>query len=241
MSRTVGHRIALVHVLALFALAVSYPLLDMLGRSPEFFVAQRLEGRDLWAFVALVSVGVPLVLVLLAWVAGRLGGRTASWTVGTLRALLAAAVVLQAIRHFPAPGWVLALGAAAAGLAVEVGCRRSSSVRLFVALLVPAFALAPLLFVFSSPSSRLLRPVESVFFGDATPAANVPVVLVVFDQLPLVSLMDAGGAPDPGRGSGEVICRGRRTRRAGAGERRQKHHGHQAPERPAIGRGKRHG
>ena len=196
MSPGVGRRIALVHVLALFALAVSYPLLDMLGRSPEFFVAQRLEGRDLWVFLALVSVAAPLLFVLLAWVAGRLGGWAASCTVGTLRTLLAAAVVLQAIRHLPAPGWGLALASVAAGLAVEAGCRRSSSVRLFVALLVPAFLLAPLLFVLSSPSSRLLRPVESVFFGDAKPAVNVPVVLVVFDQLPLVSLMDAGGGLD---------------------------------------------
>ncbi len=195
MSPAPGRRVALVHILALFALAVSYPLLDMLGRSPEFFVAQRLEGRDLWAFVALVSVAVPLLFVLLAWVAGRLGGWTASWSVGALRALLAAAVVLQAIRHLPAPGWVLALAAVAAGLGVEAGCRRSPSVRLFVALLVPAFLLAPLLFVVKSPSSRLLRPADSVFVSHETPV-NVPVVLVVFDQLPLVSLMDEDGGLD---------------------------------------------
>ena len=194
--RARGDRIALVHILALFPLAVTYPLLELLGRSPEFFVAHRLEGRDLAAFVLLVAVVAPLLVVLVAWAAGRLGATLSSWAVGFVRALLAAVIVLQAVRHLPAPGWALVLAAVAAGIAVEVGCRLASTVRLFVALLVPAFVLAPLLFAFWSPSSRLFRRAENAFFGGASPRVNAPVVLVVFDQLPLVSLLDANGAID---------------------------------------------
>jgi hypothetical protein len=196
MSGQRNERIALVHLVALFSLAIAYPLLELLGRSPEFFVAHRLEGPDLAAFVLIVAVVLPLLLVLGTSIAGRLSGRLASVIVGTLRPLLVAAIVLMAARHLPAPGWALVLVSLAVGVAVEVGCRLASSVRLFVALLAPAFVLAPLLFVFWSPASRLFRSAENAFFGDAPPRVRAPVVLVVFDQLPLVSLIDADGRLD---------------------------------------------
>lgn len=191
-----NERIALVHLVALVSLGVAYPLLELLGRSPEFFVAHRLQGRDLAVFVLIVAAGPPLLLALAAWVAGRLSARLGSVVVGIVRPLLAAASVLTAVRHLPAPGWVLVVAALAAGAAVEVGCRRASPVRLFVALLAPAFVLAPLLFAFASPASSLFRSAENAFFGDAAPRVPAPVVLVVFDQLPLVSLIDGEGRLD---------------------------------------------
>lgn len=198
MSSARNGRIALVHLVALFSLAVAYPLLELLGRSPEFFVAHRLEERDLAVFVLIVAAVLPLLLVAVAWLAGRLSGRVGSAVVGFLRPLLAAAIVLMAVRHLPAPGWVLVLVALAAGVAVEAACRLTPAARLFVALLVPAFVLAPLLFVFSSPASQLFRYPVNAFFGDAPPRVRAPVVLVVFDQLPLVSLIDADGSLDRG-------------------------------------------
>ena len=196
MSSARNERIALVHIVALFSLAVSYPLLEMLGRSPEFFVAHRLEGPDLAAFVLIVAGAVPLLLVIVTWLAGRVSARLSSTVIGVVRPLLAASVVLQAVRHLPAPGWVLVLAALTAGSVVEAGCRLASTVRLFVALLVPAAVLAPVLFAFWSPASRLFRSAENAFFGDAPPRVRAPVVLVVFDQLPLVSLIDADGGLD---------------------------------------------
>ena len=196
MSAARGERTALVHILALFSLAVTYPLLEVLGRSPEFFVAHRLEGLDLAAFVLLLAGAAPALAVLAAWLAGRLGPRLLAWVTGVMRALLAAAVVLQAVRHVPLPGYVLVAIALASGAVIDLACRRFSAVRLFVAMLSPAFVVAPLLFAFSSPASALFRPAGSTFFAGQAARATVPVVFVVFDQLPLVSLLDADGGID---------------------------------------------
>ena len=184
-----------VQVAALAALALTHPLLEVLGRSPEFFVAQRLEGAGLAAFVAVVAGLVPALFAAVAWAAGRLGPRPLSLVSAALRPLFAAAVVLQAIRHLPAPGPVLAAAALAAGVAFEIACRRVAPVNLFVTLLSPVLLVSPALFCFASPASALLARPGNVFFKGQERAA-VPVVFVVFDQLPLTSLLDADGEID---------------------------------------------
>lgn len=185
-----------VQVAALAALAITHPLLEVLGRSPEFFVAHRLEGADLAAFVLVVAGILPALIAAFAWAAGRLGPRPLSVVAGVTRPLLAAAVVLQAVRHLPAPGVVLVLAALAAGAALEAGCRLVPSVRLFVALLSPALLVAPALFCVRSPAARLLAPPKDVVFKGAAAGEGAPVVFVVFDQLPLTSLLDANGEID---------------------------------------------
>ncbi len=185
-----------IQVAALVALAVGYPLLEVLGRSPEFFVAQRLEGADLAAFVLLVAGVLPALAGLAAWVAGRLGPRLLSVVAGVMRPLLATAIVLQAIRGLPAPGLVLVLLAFAAGVLLEAGCRLAPPVGLFVALLSPALVVAPAIFCFWSPASTLFARPGDVFFKGQNAGVTVPVVFVVFDQLPLTSLLNANGDID---------------------------------------------
>ena len=185
-----------VQIAGLFSLAVTYPLLEVLGRSPEFFVAQRLERVDLAVFVLLVAGILPALALATAWVAGRASPLLLSVAAGVVRPLLAGAVVLQAIRHLPLPGLALVFIALAAGVAVELGCRFVSPVNLFVALLSPALVVAPALFCFRSPASRLLARPGHAFFLDNGNPVRVPVVFVVFDQLPLTSLLDANGEID---------------------------------------------
>jgi hypothetical protein len=186
----------LVHVVALFSLAITYPLLELLGRSPEFFVAHRLEGLDLAVFVLVVAAALPAGVVLLAWAAGLASGRLRAGLISGTRALLAAAIVLQAVRHLPLPGGALVAIALAAGALLEAGLWFAAPVRLFVALLAPALVLAPLLFAAWSPASALLRPEGRARPGGGEPRRPAPVVFVVFDGLPLVSLLDAAGGLD---------------------------------------------
>ena len=59
-------------LLGVGALALGQPILDLLGRNPEFFIARRFPVVDI-ALLALALVLIPLVLFALVWLARRVG------------------------------------------------------------------------------------------------------------------------------------------------------------------------
>ena len=90
-------------------------------------------------------------------------------------------------------------------LALAAGCGAATSVayiclaplRLFATFLSPALVVVPAVFLLTPGIAGLLaasdeEPALDVAFG-ATP----PVVVAIFDQLPLISLLDADGRIDP--------------------------------------------
>ena len=84
-------------------------------------------------------------------------------------------------------------------IAGAVSYVRYAPVRLFVTLLGPAIILVPAAFLLQPPVSRLLdtgsrEPVPTVDL-----ATTPPIVMVVFDELPLASLLDSEGQIDAER------------------------------------------
>ena len=185
-------RLAGLHLLVLWSFAVAQPLFDLLGKNGEFFAARGSTRWDAVVF-ALALVFVPPALLLgIEWIAGP-----ARWAVHALFvAGLVALFVLQAIRGAGGPGKLLLFGAAVAGLAGAWLYLRWRGARLVLTVLAPAPLLFLALFLFNSDVSRL-----SVA-SDAHAAAErprAPVVLIAFDELPLNSLLDAGGRIDTKR------------------------------------------
>jgi hypothetical protein len=88
--------------------------------------------------------------------------------------------------------------AAAAGVAFGVAYRRFRAVRMFVTALSPSIVLFPALFLFSSSACRILRPSAGEIVSPEIDAAT-PVVLVVFDEFSLTSLLDEHDRIDAGR------------------------------------------
>lgn len=186
------------HLLALWAFAVAQPLFDVLRQNGEFFIAYRTQPLDLLLFAALVAVGVPLLLVspylLVAWWAPR-AGRV---LLIALVALLAAALASQVMAHRLPLGTpthfaiALAIGAAFAWLYTT-----RAPLRGFLTALAVSILFFPALF--------LLHPSMAAFVRSDTRGASAaaviegspaPVVFLVFDQLPLTSLMNAQGGID---------------------------------------------
>ena len=66
-----------VHVLALWAIAVAQPVYDILGRNGEFFIAHRTQPVDLLLFAATVSLVLPLILAVPYMLAARWWPRAA--------------------------------------------------------------------------------------------------------------------------------------------------------------------
>jgi len=195
-----AHRASIValQLVALAGFAVAQPLYDILAQNAEFFVAHQARPGDLVLLALVLSAVVPLVLITCAWLGGTpFGGLTrgtAAPLVGALSALLALPI-LNRLAWLPA---VAAIGLAL-GLGVVVGWAswRRAGVRLFLAALSPAAVVFPLWFFFATPVSTLMRsgsPADQEAETAARPpiGATTPIVIVVFDEFPLASLVDAG-------------------------------------------------
>ena len=176
------------HVAALWGLAAAGPLFELLGDHPEFFAARGSPTHEIVLFALGFALLPPLLLVGLEWVAG-LVSRTLAWALQLAYvAVLTAAIVLQLL---PADAWVptiaLGLAAGAAGAALYA---RAAATRSVLAVLAPA----PLVF---AAAFLLLSDVSPLVLGESGEAkaaggtAHAPVVMVVFDELPVHSLMGA--------------------------------------------------
>ena len=195
---TVSGRLAALHIASLWGLAVAQPLFDVLRGSPEFFVAHDAGPANLVGVVLLCCLAGPTIAALVLWIADRLAPGWRPGAAGIMVGSLTAAIALAALKPLGGwhPGLSLAL-AAGCGAAAGVAYIRLAPLRLFATLLSPALVVVPVAFLLTTGIAGLLaasdeEPALDVAFG-ATP----PVVIAIFDQLPLISLLDADGRIDP--------------------------------------------
>jgi hypothetical protein len=185
-----------VHIAVLWALAVAQPLFDLLGRNPEFFATRGSPPGDIVAFGLLVTFAVPLVLIGLQWAAGLVSKPLAWGLQLACVAALVAAIALQVIGMAGAvPALALALGL---GVLAAVAYVRLPAARTFLTVLGPAPVVFLALFLLLSDVSDLVFP-GSADVQAAHVRATAPVVLVIFDELPVHSLMAANGRVDAER------------------------------------------
>jgi hypothetical protein len=182
-------RLAGLHLLVLWSFAVAQPLFNLLGKNGEFFAARGSTRWDAIVFALVLLLVPPLVLLGLEALVPALH----PFFVGGLLALF----VLQAIRAVGAPGWLLVAVAAALGAAGAALYVRAAPARTALTVLAPAPLLFLALFLFNSDVTRLSLSAESAKAAGEAPRA--PVVLVVFDELPLNSLLDGKGRIDARR------------------------------------------
>ncbi|MEU1587814.1 sulfatase-like hydrolase/transferase [Micromonospora sp. NPDC005710] len=192
----------LLEMAALVGLVVTQPLLDVLGRSPDFFLFHRADPAQILLLVALVTV-TPTVAVALLAALSRLAGRTARAVTHTcLVGLLVGALAVQVGRHVTAlRGVPLLLVALLAGVGGAVAHRRWRASRLVLRLAAAGPVAFVGLFLLASPTSAVVLPRgDGGAAGTAQGSAvHPPVVMLILDELPLVSLLGADGKIDAGR------------------------------------------
>ena len=187
-------RVALTHgarLAVLSAFALAEPLLDILGRNPEFFSVRRASSTSIVLF-ALFLVFVPPAVLLAVELLVRLVNRRAATVVHLVFvAGLVAVIVLHLLAHRETLTGVGALVVAAAvGIAGALLYSRSRSVGSFLTVLAPAPFIFLALFLFDSDASKLVV-VSHPHLRQQRIHSQIPVVLVVFDEFAPVSLMDA--------------------------------------------------
>jgi len=185
-------------VVVLFVLAVAQPLLDLLGRNAEFFLARAAPSIDIVILAIMLTFIIPLFIALVVLAIQKGNETTGRIVHGIILAGLGAILGLQIIELTLIadwPAWIEILIAVAMGVAVAVGFYRYEAVRSIgrYASVAPFAVLG--LFLFTSATSQLVFSSPSAVARPAAVSVGnpVPVVFLGFDEFPVASLMDAEG------------------------------------------------
>jgi hypothetical protein len=193
--RTLGR--SFLELLGLTGLAVALPLLDVFGRAPTQFTFRDAGRTDIVAFGLVVTFALPLSLWLVELALRLVSARVARGAHVGFVALLVGAFAVQACRGIASAPWlhVLAGVVAVAGTALYV---RSPAAGLWVRFTAAAPPVLLALFLIASDTSVLLRD-PSAPLPTGPVGAPAPVVVLVFDELPLAAIVRADGTIDDDR------------------------------------------
>jgi hypothetical protein len=186
---------AALHLGGLWALAFAQPLFDLLGRNAEFFVARGSTTGDILLLAFGYTLVPPLVGAGIVWALGRARPGLGRGAMLVLVGLLAAALALPPAGDLLGGSAVAVLVALLVGVGAAVLYARAPALRSFLTVLSVAPLVVLVLFLLVSPVRGLLFPSDGG--GVAGPArSTVPIVHVVFDELPASTLTRPDGTID---------------------------------------------
>lgn len=197
-----GRLAAPLHVFALASLVIAQPLLDLLGRTPDFFVIRGVVGSGVAVLAALLVLGPSAIAIAFAEAAGAVAGRRGRrWVYDAALATGVAAGLLLVMKRVPGLGswWAVGLACMLGALFPRV-YRRRPAIRQLLSVLVILVLSFPVLFLFRSPARKLLTSNPDAVREASASVVDIgrpsPIVLVVFDELPVTSLLGRSGGID---------------------------------------------
>ncbi len=184
---------------ALTGFAIS-PLYDLLGRYPEVLVANDFGSTEIFVLCLVLSLAVPAVLAVceaaVAVVSAALARSFHVIGVGLLAGVIALPVLSHGVA-LPGAASIVASGIVAA--ASMFFYTRWASLGGFLRFISPLAAAFPAMFLMASPARDLVTSASHPIVPASHIARPAPILLVVMDEFPLISLLDASGAIDAER------------------------------------------
>jgi hypothetical protein len=187
-------------LLAASGFALAQPLFDLLGKNAEFFAVRGSTSSDIVLFALVVTFGPALVLLAVELLVALVSDAAAEVLHLVFIGFLAAVFGVQALKRSGVDGTtVLIAGSVLIGVGIALAAWQWRAARSFLTVLGAAPLLFLALFLFDSPTSKLV-----ISNGDAQAAAirvraTTPVVFLLFDEFPVIDLQDRSGTIDAGR------------------------------------------
>ena len=151
-------------ILGLSALALAYPLFDVLSRSPEFFVARNNTVAHVVSLAFILCLLVPAVFFGLELVAARVHRRAGTLVHSVVLTLLVIVMVMTWLNRVDELSAGLSVPlAVAVGVVFAVGYSRTDLVPLFVTALSPAVIVVPAWFLLNEDVHESLVPTVESF------------------------------------------------------------------------------
>lgn len=178
---------------ALTGLAFAQPVFDVFGRAPDQFIFRGVERGDIVVFALIVLLAPAALLHVIEFAVG-LVSRRARDTVHIVVLGVLAAVVATLVADTFLPRLVAVALGALVGTGFAVLRVRTRGARIWLAFLTPA----PIVFAAVFLLASQVAPLVSRSAGALGTAVGkpTPTVVVVFDELPLTSLLDDDGDID---------------------------------------------
>jgi hypothetical protein len=188
-----------VHVTTLAGFAIAQPIFNLLAGTSQFFGVRGSTSTEIVVFAVAVVVVPFFVALLLEWLAGLAGEAPRQ----ALHLLFVAGLLtlfsLRALKQAFDPSAAALAGAALVlGLGGAAFYRRVRAGRSIVDVLTPAPLIFLAIFLFFSPVEKLVFPPQAHATLAVEHARN-DVVVLILDEFPTSSLMDAKGEIDAAR------------------------------------------
>ncbi len=180
----------LLELLALTGFVVAQPLFDVMSGSVEFLVFRQVQGLEVVALAALIVLLPPLGLWALGWLVSAASPRAGRITHAAIVAALVALFLAQVLRRVTS-GATLAVATVLASAAIVGGYLAWPTARRWLRATAIAPSVLAGLFLFASPVTPIVGSHSGIAVGAPRPG-TAPVVLIVLDELPLVSLLEHG-------------------------------------------------
>jgi hypothetical protein len=176
---------------ALWAYAVSQHVFSLLEANPEFLVVRGATRSEVIVFALTLSLGPPAVASGCEWVASKLHARLDQALHLTFIGFFAfpLGVYLAAQLDADASGTLAGALVVAAAVVNAYALWRPVGLFLTYSIVLPALGLAS--FALNAPLAT-----ADAHGAAVTPASKPPVVVIVFDEFPVSSLMDEAGRVD---------------------------------------------
>jgi len=182
------------HLAALWAFAFVQPLLDLLGKNADFWVARSNTSGDILVFSIAFTLLPPIGLLAVEAVVKLISDRAYRVLHLIFAAVLAAVFFLQIEKRiFTAPAVVMILIALGLGALLAWGLSRDGFIKNLLDILTPAPIVFLILFIFFSDTNKLIFPAKNASALGVKVSSSTPVVFVTFDELPTATLMDPSG------------------------------------------------
>ncbi len=180
-------RFAALVVLTLFG--VTWPILDLLGRNAEFFLARRSPKGEIVVLALLSIVVIPVTVALL----GSLPGRVGRWIGLGLIGVTSASLAHLYLARTALPWWLDVALAVAVGAGLVISFVNFTAVRQAARYLMYAPVVVLGVFLLAMPVGDVLREPDAAIGNPIAVTNPVPVVMIVFDEFPLASIIDGEG------------------------------------------------
>jgi hypothetical protein len=178
-----------VALVVLTAFGLTWPVLQLLGENAEFFLARRSPKLEIVVLAVVATIVVPGLLGL----AGSLPGRVGAWLGAALMVLTATSLARLFLGRLGMSAVVDVVVALAIGVAVTWSFYRFAGVRQTARFLLPAPVVLLAVFLFTMPVGQVLREPDSAVGNPVSVGNPVPVVVLVFDEFPVASIIDPSG------------------------------------------------
>ncbi len=170
-------------------MGVAWPVLDILGRNAEFFVARGSGRLEIVLLVLAIGFGVAAVAALPGLIPSR-AGTAISTAEGVALATVLGYLLFRRLGLAPGVEETLAVGFGAGAVAAV---HRSAAAQSLVRLL----AFSPLIvipyFLLATPSGGIVTDRGVPIASAVEPQRRPPIVFLIFDEFPLASLIDPEG------------------------------------------------